>query len=268
LLGPLGGERTVAAECVFVDPIADIAVLGSPDDQVLSEEAEAYEALIEDLPALSVKIEADASDDWEEYHRHPGNPLKWQAWLISLDGRPQQCFVTHIPNGPLWIEGAADIAGGMSGSPILAEDGETVVGVVCNSSGIGSGTSADPVSTEGGPNPRLAMNLPGRLMREFSAGESGGAARLHLVACDGIDDGGGLGSAERRDGAVMIEADAQVSFIRKKGYYWVKPLVDVLVADWWIGYWDEDAWSFPCSSDFFYENSGWELGPRIADYVP
>lgn len=31
LLGPLGGAGTVGAECLFVDPISDIAVLGAPD---------------------------------------------------------------------------------------------------------------------------------------------------------------------------------------------------------------------------------------------
>jgi hypothetical protein len=31
LLGTLGGNATVWAECLFVDPVADIAVLGAPD---------------------------------------------------------------------------------------------------------------------------------------------------------------------------------------------------------------------------------------------
>jgi hypothetical protein len=38
LLGPLGQEPTVWAECVFVDPIGDIAVLGAPDGQELPDE--------------------------------------------------------------------------------------------------------------------------------------------------------------------------------------------------------------------------------------
>jgi hypothetical protein len=33
LLGPLGEKPTVWTECLFVDPIADIAVLGQPDNQ-------------------------------------------------------------------------------------------------------------------------------------------------------------------------------------------------------------------------------------------
>jgi hypothetical protein len=45
LLGPLGSEPTVCAECLFADPVADIAVLGSPDNQMLWEQAQAYEAL-------------------------------------------------------------------------------------------------------------------------------------------------------------------------------------------------------------------------------
>jgi hypothetical protein len=42
LLGPLGSEPMVWAECLFADPIADIAVLGSPDDQDLYDKAEFY----------------------------------------------------------------------------------------------------------------------------------------------------------------------------------------------------------------------------------
>ena len=43
-LSPLGQEPTVWAECLFVDPVSDLAVFGSPDNQELSDEADAYEA--------------------------------------------------------------------------------------------------------------------------------------------------------------------------------------------------------------------------------
>jgi hypothetical protein len=36
------------AECEFVDPVADITVLCSPDNQSLFDEADAYDALVED----------------------------------------------------------------------------------------------------------------------------------------------------------------------------------------------------------------------------
>jgi hypothetical protein len=62
-------------------------------------------------------------------------------------------------SGPLWITGAAGgIVGGMSGSPILMEDG-TAVGVLVCSSGTDAG-----MRTESGPNPNLAYHLPGWLL--------------------------------------------------------------------------------------------------------
>ena len=42
LLGRLGSELTVWTEVLFVDPVADIAVLGEPDGQELFDECEAY----------------------------------------------------------------------------------------------------------------------------------------------------------------------------------------------------------------------------------
>lgn len=45
LLAPLGKKPRVWAECLFVNPVADIAVLGSPDTQDLFKEAAAYDAL-------------------------------------------------------------------------------------------------------------------------------------------------------------------------------------------------------------------------------
>src|SRR5262245_10776266 len=40
------GKPTVWAECLLADPLADIAVLGSPDNQAFGNEAEAYDALL------------------------------------------------------------------------------------------------------------------------------------------------------------------------------------------------------------------------------
>src|SRR4051812_32902565 len=39
LVGPVGREPNVWAECVFIDPVDDLAVLASPDNQELGEEA-------------------------------------------------------------------------------------------------------------------------------------------------------------------------------------------------------------------------------------
>lgn len=45
---------TVWVECLFVDPIGDIAVLGRPDEQELSEEADRYEELCNQVAVLSI----------------------------------------------------------------------------------------------------------------------------------------------------------------------------------------------------------------------
>src|SRR4029077_8496507 len=55
LLGPLGRKRTpIWAECCFVDPIADLAVLWSPDRRHLEKEARAYDALVGAAPPLPI----------------------------------------------------------------------------------------------------------------------------------------------------------------------------------------------------------------------
>ena len=136
----------VWTECLFVDPVADIAVLGMPDNQALFNEAEAYSALTDNLPALVI-AEADENV--------PGR-------LLSLDGNWTRCDVRGVASHrSLWIENAKDgIHGGMSGSPILNVDG-LAIGVICVSDG-GTG-----IHTEGRPNPRLTHNLPGWVLRDL-----------------------------------------------------------------------------------------------------
>ena len=139
LLAPLGDQPRAWAMCRFVDPIADIAVLGSPDNP----HADDYNALMGTATALS----------FGDRVRRPVN--FWApARLLSLDGhRWFSCTVRHF-GGPLWITHAAEVIRDvMSGSPIVTEIG-TAIGVVC--------TAAAP--WEGGPNPRLSHNLPGWLL--------------------------------------------------------------------------------------------------------
>jgi hypothetical protein len=122
LLSPLGDEPRAWAVCRFVDPIADIAVLGSPDNP----HADDYQALMGTATALSF---GDAV-------RRPVN--FWApARLLSLDGRWFSCTIRHF-GGPLWITHAAErVHGGMAGSPI-AEAG-TAIGVVCTNHHVAQG---------------------------------------------------------------------------------------------------------------------------------
>jgi hypothetical protein len=80
-----------------------------------------------------------------------------KAWLLSLDRKWISCDVEH--NGGLWnIRNAAKpgIQGGMSGSPIFNHRRTAAIGLVCLSIGTKPGKGA----SEGGPNPRLALDLP------------------------------------------------------------------------------------------------------------
>ena len=158
LLGRLGeGAPAAWAECFFVDPISDIAVLGSPDNQTFDAESAAYDDLVEACAALSI---ADTAEDAFTFdHDGPGQP----AWLLDRDtGEWVRCKIGHV-GGPLWVSRATNgIKGGMSGSPILDASGSAVGVVSCS-----SGSDAPDSQTEGGPNPRLAYHLPGWLLREF-----------------------------------------------------------------------------------------------------
>jgi hypothetical protein len=145
LVAPIDAEPTIWAECLFVDPISDVAILGPPDDQELSKHWEHYNSMLEPLGAVVI---ADA-------------PAETTGWLLSLDKRWGRCIVRQN-GGPLWFSDAAEgIHGGMSGSPVMLDNGKAV-GIVCTGGGTGG------LDTEGGPNPRLMHNLPGWCLKAIT----------------------------------------------------------------------------------------------------
>ena len=144
LVGMLGKYPTTSVECYFVDPVADVAVLGSPDVQELFEEADAYDELVGRATPLSI---ADL---------RPGR----SALVLSLNGEWFQCDVSAPGGSSLLLEKAAQpITFGMSGSPIVQHG--SAVGVVCVSS---RGDSRTERYRGGGPNPRLLRDLPARML--------------------------------------------------------------------------------------------------------
>ena len=147
LLGPLNSSNpAVKAECLLADPVADIAVLGTPDAQTF-EDADAFEELANGAVALRI---GDLAQDGT-------------GWLLSMESRWTQCKLEIVRNAygsALWIKDATGgIVDGMSGSPILLDDG-SVLGVA-----VTSGGTQQETHTEGGPQPWLTHCLPGELLQ-------------------------------------------------------------------------------------------------------
>ncbi|MGH7032932.1 MAG: S1 family peptidase [Stellaceae bacterium] len=150
LLGPLGAACDVWAECVYVDPVADLAVLAAPDAKQLAAEAKNYELLVAQLKPLRIAALPPA---------HKGNaPMpeaaEWEGpgRLFSLEGQWFECCL-RATRRSLWIgDKAQAFAGGMSGSPIADADG-AAVGVLCTT----------------GANPILVQHLPRWLLDEIGA---------------------------------------------------------------------------------------------------
>ena len=143
LLAKLGEKPSIAAECLFVDPVSDLAVLAPPDDEVLPDEAGAYEALVDATMPLRISEMMEMAE----------------ASLLSLSGEWFGCKAERIGYA-LWVSAATQgIESGMSGSPILVQD--MAVGVVSISSGI-----KDLVHTEAKA-PALTECLPRWLSTEL-----------------------------------------------------------------------------------------------------
>ena len=90
LVGPLGEKPQISVECVFVDLIGDIAVLGVPDDQVFPDEADAFNELVDAVTPFAV---AEAPERLCATRLAPGFTIKTFAdanvpvRVLSLDGQ-------------------------------------------------------------------------------------------------------------------------------------------------------------------------------------
>ena len=159
LLGPLSvRRRTVWAQCVFIDPVADIAVLSEPDGQELFNEHEAYEALtasVEPFPLGPLTLV-------QQERRLPNGDIiareaEARGQMLSLDRLWFACTVKSYGGRAAAVEQLeASIESGMSGSPILGPDGHAIAVV--------SGGEES--------NPLLADALPGWLLRAAATGRS------------------------------------------------------------------------------------------------
>lgn len=150
LLAPLGGAPTVWAELLFVDPVADLAVLGEPDGQVLPDECDGYTALVDACSELPIGVVTS----------------RCAAWLLTLDGQWEPCEVQVNAYGAATsltiVGGTAGNRPGNSGSPIVSEEGRAL-GVVV----LGAEQNGIPHYEQHGQ-PLLVSRLPVWLLHEFN----------------------------------------------------------------------------------------------------
>jgi hypothetical protein len=170
LLGPRGESPTVWAECLFVDPVADLAVLCEPDNQVLLDENEAYERLIAGRVPLAIdSVRPLPRTLAERMSRQFPEAVSCPVRLMTLDGQWDACEVQVSAYWrSLTLVGATlGIAAGTSGSPILTERGQAI-GVIS----VGSERWVGPdtpsvVAREQAGQPALGLNLPAWLRDEL-----------------------------------------------------------------------------------------------------
>ena len=148
LLGPLGEEPSLWTQCLFFDPVADVAVLGEPDNQDLSDEWDGYHALVRGRKPFAT-----------------ATPESGEGYMLALDGvtwKPTTLEV-HITIGGSGLS-TGETLGGQSGSPILDRKGRAVALVSIGSETTSNGVRK-PMERWNGPQPILKLALPPWLLR-------------------------------------------------------------------------------------------------------
>jgi hypothetical protein len=150
LLAPLGRKPLVWADCLFVDPTADLAVLGGPHGS--SEQLRAFEMLVGKAEPLRLGTatfrklrrrvqkwrneELQRTLDWQRCGKSsispPGAPrpkIETDAYVRLLNGKWRATRAVTEMTGIKFKEEKDITKSGMSGSPILDETG-AVIGIV------------------------------------------------------------------------------------------------------------------------------------------
>jgi hypothetical protein len=130
IIGALGGRQTIWGELCVYSLADDIAAFRAPDGQALYDECGRYEKFTDTATLIGRAPKARTPQDI-------GTP----AYMLSLNGRWQRCAV-HNSGRFLFLpeRDSARVKGGMSGSPILDENG-AAIGLFSTSDG-GPGLSA------------------------------------------------------------------------------------------------------------------------------
>lgn len=146
LLAPLGEEPSVWAECLFFDPVADVAVLGEPDSQELGEESDEFGRLVNGCKPFAISM-----------------PESGEGRMLALDGETWQPtpLILHTTVWGTALSTGPTLAG-QSGSPILDAEGRAVALVSVGAETVGNGVRTP---MESGPQPVLKLALPPWLLK-------------------------------------------------------------------------------------------------------
>jgi hypothetical protein len=146
LLGNLDGSKSgVYAECLYVNPVADIAVLGCPDEQERGYDPDLYHELTDDAPVLQI-----------------ANARSGPGWVLSIERRwvpttLELCWSFY--GSSLSID---PTVAGQSGSPILNRAGRVVGVVVVGWETVNN--KGERRNERAGSQPILSRDLPGWLL--------------------------------------------------------------------------------------------------------
>jgi hypothetical protein len=143
-----------------VEPVADIAVLGKPDDQEFGEDADAFEAF-----CAVTRIVMVSADDFERSAPVSVSVLTHkESWVEGTATR------FGPPSGPLRasvvFKAEQDIYGGTSGGPVIDGAGR-LVGIVSNAGGSGG-------FTRNGTMPRPHLALPRWVWQQIETAQKAG----------------------------------------------------------------------------------------------
>jgi hypothetical protein len=152
LLAPLGAQPSIWAECLFFDPVSDLAILGEPDNQELGEESDAYARLMAGRKPFTIAA-----------------PETGEGYMLALDAVSWQPTSLKVQEN-IWgisLSTGATLAG-QSGSPIVDAKGRAVALVSIGSEQVdlnsGSRTNMDAV-----PQPILKFQLPSWVLKTVRA---------------------------------------------------------------------------------------------------
>ncbi len=151
------GESELKVAPLAVEPVTDIAVLGSLDGQEFYKEAEDFKKFCEDTKPVPLCRKEDFvlfQEFQVHIYTHKGTWVTGSVTLCREDAHT------------LWVEADEQIEGGTSGGPIIDDSGE-LVGIVSNFS-----FAAEAQGKSDGSVPRPHLALPVWVCRRIFGGGS------------------------------------------------------------------------------------------------